>query len=801
MCLHTSSVSRPHTNYCPLSLTLHRYDLHEWLFTLHNALEAFQKRQLRAKARETQRQRASSTSSSSHGTTSTGSTPQLTPMRRAPPPPPGTSNKPPRRPSRPAPPAPGVQRRSREEPTNGATAIGREGESPPPAYTSDNSTPLSSQEPVATVVNLTGLESAQHPIMDLDLSQTEEAPPAPAHIRAASDTLVMMHETSYSMPDITAKHGDSSSQDEESQEEHPKPKPLTCMDSPSTRHTRHLSLTIGPDGTKPTRKKRSTKGSLKLRSRSPPNSPPPPPPPECAPTDSSSQDLPAQDPSPGQTSPVQTSPVLTSQTSNASLGFSDVMNTISNIDQQLDHMARSPPVAPHPQHSSSPTNDDHTTSKPSFSPVMAYREDGDFLIPPPQLNEAGQLVTAEDPERAMVTESAITKHIPPPHEFDNRDSAEPVDRELTPPKAQGERASEEDTSQQGADKPPQNNRDLKQKPAKSAGKNHRVMFKEEVEDIPPLYDPAQDSSLDAHRDQYEPRVDKEIPSTVAELKKMLFGAKSTDEVAKYTKEGPLSPRYTHPLNVSFGAEFHRDTSLSPSTTKEDIGPNPRAVNDKEGGGEDEEDGPYDTPWDQKPISKYSVVGRRSRDSLTSPIGERVQFGEVSTHEAPTPGNTELRNVHSLERPSKHTKHDGKHSLLESISDTLQVQSKYGSDSFLNGVSSTPQANGSPKQPISPQQLNSSAREPKSSPYNSPQQGRKAPRSTRGELEKIKAEHRRELQSSPHSSPQKVVPAPKPARQAGFSPKPALSASWDGNLRSTQVMYDANTQAHILRSLV
>ena len=637
--------------------------------------------------------------------------------------------------------------------------------------------------------------------MDLDLSQTEEAPPAPAHIRAASDTLVMMHETSYSMPDITAKHGDSSSQDEESQEEHPKPKPLTCMDSPSTRHTRHLSLTIGPDGTKPTRKKRSTKGSLKLRSRSPPNSPPPPPPPECAPTDSSSQDLPAQDPSPGQTSPVQTSPVLTSQTSNASLGFSDVMNTISNIDQQLDHMARSPPVAPHPQHSSSPTNDDHTTSKPSFSPVMAYREDGDFLIPPPQLNEAGQLVTAEDPERAMVTESAITKHIPPPHEFDNRDSAEPVDRELTPPKAQGERASEEDTSQQGADKPPQNNRDLKQKPAKSAGKNHRVMFKEEVEDIPPLYDPAQDSSLDAHRGQYEPRVDKEIPSTVAELKKMLFGAKSTDEVAKYTKEGPLSPRYTHPLNVSFGAEFHRDTSLSPSTTKEDIGPNPRAVNDKEGGGEDEEDGPYDTPWDQKPISKYSVVGRRSRDSLTSPIGERVQFGEVSTHEAPTPGNTELRNVHSLERPSKHTKHDGKHSLLESISDTLQVQSKYGSDSFLNGVSSTPQANGSPKQPISPQQLNSSAREPKSSPYNSPQQGRKAPRSTRGELEKIKAEHRRELQSSPHSSPQKVVPAPKPARQAGFSPKPALSASWDGNLRSTQVMYDANTQAHILRSLV
>jgi len=637
--------------------------------------------------------------------------------------------------------------------------------------------------------------------MDLDLSQTEEAPPAPAHIRAASDTLVMMHETSYSMPDITAKHGDSSSQDEESQEEHPKPKPLTCMDSPSTRHTRHLSLTIGPDGTKPTRKKRSTKGSLKLRSRSPPNSPPPPPPPECAPTDSSSQDLPAQDPSPGQTSPVQTSPVLTSQTSNASLGFSDVMNTISNIDQQLDHMARSPPVAPHPQHSSSPTNDNHTTSKPSFSPVMAYREDGDFLIPPPQLNEAGQLVTAEDPERAMVTESAITKHISPPHEFDNRDSAEPVDRELTLPKAQGERASEEDTSQQGADKPPQNNRDLKQKPAKSAGKNHRVMFKEEVEDIPPLYDPAQDSSLDAHRDQYEPRVDKEIPSTVAELKKMLFGAKSTDEVAKYTKEGPLSPRYTHPLNVSFGAEFHRDTSLSPSTTKEDIGPNPRAVNNKEGGGEDEEDGPYDTPWDQKPISKYSVVGRRSRDSLTSPIGERVQFGEVSTHEAPTPGNTELRNVHSLERPSKHTKHDGKHSLLESISDTLQVQSKYGSDSFLNGVFSTPQANGSPKQPISPQQLNSSAREPKSSPYNSPQQGRKAPRSTRGELEKIKAEHRRELQSSPHSSPQKVVPAPKPARQAGFSPKPALSASWDGNLRSTQVMYDANTQAHILRSLV
>ena len=659
---------------------------------------------------------------------------------------------------------------------------------------------MSSQEPVTTVVNLTGLESARHPIMDLDLSQTEEAPPPPAHIRAASDSLVMMHETSQSMPDITAKHGDSSSPDEESQEEHSKPKPLalTCMDSPSTRHTRHLSLTIGPDGTKPTRKKRSTKGSLKLRSRSPPNSPPPPPPPESAPTDSSSQDMPAQNPL------SQTSPVLTSQASSASLGFSDVMNTISNIDQQLDHMAGSPPMAPHPQHSPSPTNDQHMTSKQSPSPVMAYREEeDDFLIPAPQIDEAGQLVTAADLERTTATEAAITKHIPPPLEFDNRDSVEPVDGELTPDKAPEEptTASGEDTNQQVADKPLQNS-DLKLKPAKSSGKNHRVMFKEEVEDIPPLYDPAHDPSLDAHRDQYEPRVDKEVPSTVAELKKMLFGDKSTAEVTKYSKEGSLSPRYTHPLNASFSAdyEFHQDTSLSSSTTKEDIGPKPRAVSDKEGG-EDEEDGPYDTPWDQKPISKYSVVGvrRRSRDSLTSPIGERVQFGEVSTHEAPTPGNTELRNVHSLERPPKHThpKHDGKHSLLESISNTLQVQSKYGSDSLLNGGSTPQQANGSPQQPISPQQLNGNAREPKSSPYNSPLQGRKAPRSTRGELEKIKAEHRRDVQSSP----QKMVPAPKSVRQAGFSPKPALSASWDGNLRSTQVMYDANTQAHILRSLV
>ena len=632
--------------------------------------------------------------------------------------------------------------------------------------------------------------------MDLDLSQTEEAPPPPAHMRAASDSLVMMHETSQSMPDITAKHGDSSSPDEECQEERSKPKPLalTCMDSPSTRHTRHLSLTIGPDGTKPTRKKRSTKGSLKLRSRSPPNSPPPPPPPESAPTDNSSQDLPAQD------QPSQMSPVLTSQASSASLGFSDVMNTISNIDQQLDRMAGSPPMAPNPQHSPSPTDDHH---KQSPSPVIAYREEEDFLIPAPQTDEAGQLVTAEGPERATATEAAITKPIPPPLEFDNRDSVEPVDRELTPPKVLEEptTASGEDANQQVTDKPLQNS-DLKLKPVKSSSKNHRVMFKEEVEDIPPLYDPAHDPSLDAHRDKYEPRVDKEIPSSVAELKKMLFGDKSTVEVTKYSKEGSLSPRYTHPLNTSFSAdyEFSQDTSLSSSTAKEDIGPKPRAVSDKEGG-EDEEDGPYDPPWDQKPVSKYSVVGvrRRSRDSVTSPIGERVQFGEVSTHEAPTPGNTELRNVHSLERPPKHAhpKHDAKHSLLESISNTLQVQSKYGSDSLLNGGSTPQQANGSPQHPISPQQLNGSARDPKSSPYNSPLQGRKAPRSTRGELEKIKAEHRRDVQSSP----QKVVPAPKPVRQAGFSPKPALSASWDGNLRSTQVMYDANTQAHILRSLV
>lgn len=798
-----------------------RYDLHEWIFTLHNVLESFQKRQLRTKAREEQRQRSRSTSG---GTTPTGRTPPHTPSRRAPPPPAGGSNKSTgsqrRRPVRPAPTAPGVRRQeSGEQPAHvseGATAIslntstspiGRQGESPPPAYASEPSTPALSQEPAATLLSL---GSEHHPIMDLNITQTEVEGTPPMHVRSASDSLVLMHETSHSMPDL-AEDGDSTSP-EGSQTEQPRKRSTSMSRDPpsiSTHlhgHTRHLSLTISEGEGKRFRKRRSSKrdGSLKLRSRSPPNLPPPPPPPDGSGADSSCQD----------TSPQHHLTVGSAPSDDPTGGDSEFMNTISNIDQQLEEMANhdSPPVVSVPQQS--PTSSDHIGFEPTgSSPVPEYPEEEEqteFILPAPQLDEMGELVREyttsdiDELERVSPEGAQITHEIPPPFEFDTEDSDdievarkdnshdEFVENQIMEKISFGE--SSQSTDGLAVENEKLQNTDRKPAKAPKPSKQHRVMFKDEVEDIPPRYDPTYDPDFEASLERYEPRVDEEIPSTVAELKKMLFGEQAT-EVTRYSTEGSLSPRYTHPVNMSFETdyEFHRDSSLSPNNNnnnsreqRSDIGPQPRAVNLKEEEKEEkkeEDSNLYETPWDQKPVSKYSVVGMRKRTGSggqkdrISPSRERIQFAEVSTHEEPVPGNTELRNVHSLERPAKHHRHSPKaspeHSLLESISNTLQGRSNYGSDSLLNSVSPE-------EQPKSSQQL-----------FYSPQQNRKVPRSARGELEKIKAEHRREQ---------------KPARPMGITSmngQPRLAASWDElqHHPSTHVTYDANTQTHILRSLV
>lgn len=430
-------------------------------------------------------------------------------------------------------------------------------------------------------------------------------------------------------------------------------------------------------------------------------------------------------------------------------------------------------------------------------------------------------------------------------------------------------------------------------------KKNRVMFKDEVEDIP----------------SYEPRIDQEmassgeedIPSTVAELKMMLFGQK---ESQKYTKEGPMSLRYgaivdtedydpdlhamlspkqhdfvvssqEHesslspqnpeasspsgglqtwqftPLSPPGGEEGRKSSSLSPQD--EGIGPEPQKIQDM-----GQENNEYDTPWDHKPFSKYSVVGHRKRlmaPPQTKQQQDRVEF-EVTSHTTAIPGSTERRNVHSLERqkvrvqgsvspqgvvsptqqqqkhmsPPRHEVWGGslererRHvsspqshqppatdtDLLTSISSTLQSRSKYGSDSFLNMGKQSLSQGDSPINYHSGDQM---------------QRGREVRRSAKADLERIRTEHCREAPQrhslvSPLSEQNGNVPHPTKmlsrSQQAmdggrarggggrfhmrgGFAAQKnsRMTQSVDGlqSDPSTSVMYDHYTNSHTFRSLV
>ncbi len=81
------------------------------------------------------------------------------------------------------------------------------------------------------------------------------------------------------------------------------------------------------------------------------------------------------------------------------------------------------------------------------------------------------------------------------------------------------------------------------------------MFKEEVEDIPITYEPVADGNYDSSDDEV-------LPSSVAELKKRLFGDRE-GEAARYKREGPLSPSHTHPLNTSFDGGYDYEGQSSP----------------------------------------------------------------------------------------------------------------------------------------------------------------------------------------------------------------------------------------------
>ena len=314
----------------------------------------------------------------------------------------------------------------------------------------------------------------------------------------------------------------------------------------------------------------------------------------------------------------------------------------------------------------------------------------------------------------------------------------------------------------------------------------------------------------------------------------------------------MSPRYTHPENMTFEAGYKFDDSSTPFFRESSPNVNnnngadreqakPRLTDQQEGGVSAAEavsvtastvpapqkskrvqEGLYDPPWEQSSVSKYKVIGRMRAESFgkqtsakektpptatektpppVSPKTKKgIQFGEVSTTETPKPGSMEIRNVHSLERSKKNRIHQssldrppaekkpspsssparsysldraptspgrqdrtltspgvpaavGDESLLDSITDTLQKHSKYGSITILSPPSS---------------------RMSETEPSKSKKVPNEVRRSSRGELEKIRAAHRRE----PPPPPMGVAPPPvtTPTRASPKHPSSSTHSS-------------------------
>ena len=352
------------------------------------------------------------------------------------------------------------------------------------------------------------------------------------------------------------------------------------------------------------------------------------------------------------------------------------------------------------------------------------------------------------------------------------------------------------------------------------------MFKEEVEDIP----------------SYEPRIDdetpptgegsEEIPSSVAALKQMLFGQAQTQ---KYSKEGPMSLRfgafvdtddYDEGLHELLTPPSQREGTNFPSDPCPDDPHYQHLAGFTHGNGEEgaesvsqPEGNEYDTPWDSKPISKFSVVGHRR-----SPA-QRAEAFEVVSHTTDLPGNMERRNVSSLERqlksdsrlsprqdPSSSQPSDRQtldSDLLQSISTTLQTRSKYGSDSFLTSFSQgdVPANYYQEQGRAAMQQIQSGSR------------------SARADLERIRIKHKRSITlptaysgpsqlhqrrslSGSHQSVSRGLSVGDVRRErvggSSYHGRPARKTQSVDRLEvdpATLVTYDTYTKSHTLQSLV
>ena len=211
------------------------------------------------------------------------------------------------------------------------------------------------------------MESGQHPVMDLEITQIEESqrdddggegdgeretahtgevgrdvdmqqergtheePPSPVHRRSVSDTSLLLSRTnSSSLPDLMDNNSSVSPEDmkvpdtvEGARRQMSEKPPVARY---RTKHTRHLSLLMGAEE----KQKKRRQPSLKNRSRSPPNYPPPPPPME---EDSGNEAVEGTE-----QQFVAPSEAAGGASRKHSPGISQVMKKISSIDHKLEEM-------------------------------------------------------------------------------------------------------------------------------------------------------------------------------------------------------------------------------------------------------------------------------------------------------------------------------------------------------------------------------------------------------------------------------------------------------------------------------
>ena len=609
------------------------------------------------------------------------------------------------------------------------------------------------------------------------------------------------------------------------------------------RHTRHFSLIDHHmSGQKqPSKKKISSKrqgslrrrsikhgGSLK-RSRSPPTLPPPPPPPpphcdvpelgpepKVLPADATTvTTTTATDPNALLIKPQATPHTneLTSQASATSIGFSDVLHTISDIDHQLDELADElgDPEPPglssdlHYLHSlTTPTQEQGAMSPTEqavspttelvtspaeqvVSPSRSIEEQFESLMSncsgdgnplsfysslpgssasPPISNSLENVLQeleksgSTTPDGGAGTEGGVARGrgvwLPPPIDTRTPEDQEIIDRNTSPRKrvekpvpsriffpdfdSPGRKRKQQQQQQQqvvveSIDLPMASYGFPKVDNTEQVVANKQkkvVMFKEEVEQLPLHVE--DDGGLEHYNEEEEEEEEEEgeegedglgdereqqplrgtgskvgggidkyevaegarsnsstsggsSQRSVAELKKMLFGGK--EESVSHCKRVVLSTSNvwnTTPHSAAATAPLSDNGKKSATEEQSKLQQQQHLEKQAWSAAHIEEENPYESPWDQRPVSKFrqSFSPSITRKSKTNSVD--FQVVEVSTHNAPVPKNTELRNVHSLERSRKHhSVQEMSSSLLESISHTLQEQSKYGSDSLLNDI--------------------------------------------------------------------------------------------------------------------